>query len=94
MKVNDFLNIAKRIANDTPTRYQLGGLGEHDGIYFLFDCAGLIKSIIYGFNFDYSQYRGGAIYESNGLPDVGSDRLFNEYCYNILRFTRSKIWES
>lgn len=94
MKVNDFTNILKRLANDTPTRYQGGGVGQHDGNTFLFDCGGLIKSIIWGFNFDYSQYRGGAVYQSNGLPDVGCDRLFNEYCYDkSTDFTKIEVGE-
>lgn len=94
MKVNDFINKLKRLANDTPTQYRGGGVGQHEGKTFLFDCGGLIKSIIWGFNFDYSQYRGGAIYQSNGLPDVGCDRLFNEYCYDkSTDFTKIEVGE-
>lgn len=82
MKVNDFISTARKIANDTPTRYSLGGVGQHEGDTFLFDCVGLIKSILWGFDFDYSQYRGGAIYASNGVPDVDCDDFFNNYCYD------------
>ena len=83
MKVNEFLNIARKIANETPTKYKLGGVGQHEGKKFLFDCGGLIKSILWGFNFDYSQYRGGAIYESNGVEDKGCNDFFDEYCYDV-----------
>lgn len=83
MKVNEFLNIARKIANETPTKYKLGGVGQHEGKTFLFDCGGLIKSILWGFNFDYSQYRGGAIYESNGVEDKGCNDFFDEYCYDV-----------
>ena len=82
MKCNDFMNTARRIANETPTRYMGGGVGQHDGDTFLFDCGGLIKSILWGFCFDYNQYRGGAIYGSNGVPDVDCDTFFNSYCYD------------
>ena len=83
MERKDFINILLRLANETPTKYMLGGVGQNDGYNFLFDCAGLIKSVWWGFNFDYSKYRGGAIYQNNGLPDVGADSLFINYCYDI-----------
>lgn len=94
MKCNDFMNTARRIANETPTRYMGGGVGQHDGNTFLFDCGGLIKSILWGFNFDYSQYRGGAIYESNGVPDVDCDTMFNSYCHDKSNdFTNIQVGE-
>ena len=94
MEVIEFINTLKRLALDTPTRYLLGATGQHDGDTFLFDCCTLIKCIIWGFDFDYSKYRGGAIYESNGLPDVGANRLFIDYCYNIsFDFTNIEVGE-
>ena len=94
MKLEDFINTLKRLAYDTPTKYKLGGVGQHEGDTFLFDCGGAIKSTVWGFCFDYSQYRGGAIYQSNGLPDVGCDTLFNDYCYDkSTDFTKIDVGE-
>lgn len=40
---------------------------------FYFDCIGLIKSILWGWNGDNSKTYGGAKYASNGVPDIGAD---------------------
>lgn len=82
MELKEFMETATRIACDTPTQYMSGGVGQHRERYFLFDCIGLIKSILWGFNFDYDQYRGGAIYESNSVPDLNADDFFNQCCYD------------
>lgn len=85
MKVQDFIDKAIRLADETPTKYKSGGgigIGQNDGKNFLFDCGGLIKSLLWGFNFDYSQYLGGAIYLSNGVPDKDCDTFFENYCYD------------
>lgn len=37
--------------------------------YFMFDCMGLVKGVIWGFSGDPKKEFGGAEYESNGLPD-------------------------
>lgn len=77
----EFIDIAKRIATDIPTRYQLGGWGQQqDGIY-LFDCVCLIKSILWGFNFSTGGH-GGAVYLANGVPDINANRMI-EVCNNI-----------
>lgn len=83
MKKEEFLATARKIATETHTRYELGGVGQYRDGVFLFDCCGLPKSIIWGFDFDKNASRGGAIYKSNGLDDVGANRLFEEYCYDI-----------
>ena len=82
MQKQQFIDTAVKIATETPTRYELGGVGQYRDDAFLFDCVGLIKSIIWGFDFDKNASRGGAIYKSNGLDDVGANRLFEEYCYD------------
>ena len=38
--------------------------------YFGFDCICLIKGILWGWNGNLSATNGGAVYESNGVPDV------------------------
>lgn len=94
MKVQDFVDKAIRLADKEETKYRGGGVGQHEGKIWLFDCGGLIKSLLWGFNFDYSQYRGGAIYKSNGVPDVDCDVFFRDYCYDkSTDFTNIEIGE-
>ena len=82
MKVEQFCNTANDIATKYRTQYRLGGIGEHSGDLWYFDCVGLIKSIIWGWCGDQRYSRGGAVYASNGLPDVGANQLFSDYCYD------------
>lgn len=50
---------------------------------FGFDCCGLIKGIIWGFDADQGEYGGGAVYASNGLPDVNQDGLLEYYSKDV-----------
>lgn len=47
--------------------------------YFGFDCVNLIKAILWGWNGDKSKSHGGAVYASNGVPDIGADTMIS-YC--------------
>lgn len=47
---------------------------------FFFDCAGLIKGILWGWNANTSKVYGGAVYKSNGVPDTGN---LIGYCSNV-----------
>ncbi len=86
-----FISIAKRLL-DTPTKYHLGGWGEQEDGYYLFDCVCLIKSILWGFDFKIGGH-GGAIYLANGVPDVGANRLI-DLCYDIsYDFSKIEIGE-
>ena len=40
-----------------------------------FDCCGLIKGILWGWDGDLTANYGGAEYASNGVPDLGADQL-------------------
>ena len=42
---------------------------------FYFDCVGLIKSILWGWNGDPNKSYGGAKYATNGVPDIGADAM-------------------
>lgn len=44
---------------------------------FGFDCVCLIKGILWGWNADVNKQYGGAVYKSNGVPDVGADGIVN-----------------
>lgn len=48
-------------------------LGQSKAFYF--DCVGLIKCILWGWNGDASKSRGGAVYASNGVPDTSADGM-------------------
>lgn|SRR5574344_35284 len=80
MNNSKFVNIAKEISNSN-TRYQLGGWGNQDNGVYLFDCVCLLKSILWGFDFERGSH-GGAIYESNNVPDIGADEMINR-CNDI-----------
>ena len=42
---------------------------------FGFDCVCLIKGILWGWNGDQNKTYGGAVYASNGVPDIGADQM-------------------
>ncbi|NLY92344.1 MAG: hypothetical protein GX081_12165 [Firmicutes bacterium] len=46
-----------------------------DRDYFAFDCVGLIKGILWGWNGDPTKAHGGAKYKANGVPDLSADQL-------------------
>lgn len=47
---------------------------------FGFDCVNLLKGIFWGWNGDKNKTYGGAKYESNGVPDVNANGMFDKYC--------------
>lgn len=87
MKVDQFCRTAEDIARNYKTQYKLGGVGEHNGDLWYFDCVGLPKAIIWGWCGDLNYSRGGVVFpasgqEVNGLPDVGANKMFEDYCYD------------
>lgn len=53
-----------------------------DPATFGFDCCGLIKGVIWGFDGSLKKTYGGAEYKSNGLDDLNEKGIFN-ICKNI-----------
>ena len=49
---------------------------------FAFDCVNLIKGILWGWDGDTKKTYGGAVYGSNGVPDVGADGMMS-YCTDV-----------
>lgn len=49
---------------------------------FGFDCVCLIKGILWGWNADVNKTYGGAVYASNGVPDIGDSQIIKE-CKNV-----------
>lgn len=43
-----------------------------------FDCIGLIKGVLWGFNDDMGKTYGGAVYASNGVPDLSADAMIGK----------------
>ncbi len=40
-----------------------------------FDCVGLVKGVLWGWDGDESKVYGGAVYASNGVPDLSADAM-------------------
>ncbi len=49
---------------------------------FGFDCVCLIKGVLWGWNGNKNHIYGGAVYGSNGVPDIGADEMI-QYCKEI-----------
>lgn len=47
-----------------------------------FDCIGLIKGVLWGWNGDTEKVYGGAVYASNGVPDLSADAMIGK-CSNV-----------
>lgn len=45
---------------------------------FGFDCVNLIKALLWGWNGDVNAPYGGAVYRSNGVPDINDDMMIRE----------------
>lgn len=50
--------------------------------YWCFDCSGLIKAVLWGWNGKKDVKNGGAIYKSNGVPDISANSMIKK-CNNI-----------
>ena len=82
MKVNEFIDKLE-LALKEPSKYQSGGWGKWDGKYWNWDCICLIKGILWGWEADKNKPRGGgAVYTSNGVPDIGENSMINQ-CKNV-----------
>ena len=51
-------------------------------VVWSFDCVNMIKGILWGWNGDTSKNNGGAVYTSNGVPDVSANGMIN-LCKNV-----------
>lgn len=48
---------------------------------FFFDCCGMVKAILWGFDWSKNKTYGGATYKSNGVPDFNENEITN--CLNV-----------
>ena len=59
---------------------------------FGFDCVGLIKSVLWGYNSDKHKKYGGAVYQSNGVPDINADSII-KVCNPTSDFSTIEVGE-
>lgn len=62
--------------------------------YFGFDCVGLIKGVLWGWNGDTSKTYGGAKYASNGVPDISADGMLTKLLDVSSDFSKIEIGEA
>ena len=93
MKLDHFISQLV-LAYEQPTVYQKGGWGKWNGSKWGFDCVCYIKAILWGWNNDKSKPRGGgAVYASNGVPDIGTEQMIG-VCSNVSTdFSNIKVGE-
>ena len=46
-----------------------------DDATFGFDCVGLVKALLWGWEANRGNHYGGAVYGSNGVPDINADQM-------------------
>ena len=61
---------------------------------FGFDCVCLIKGILWGWNGDTSKKYGGALYKSNGVPDVSANGMIEKCSGLSTDFSKIEIGEA
>ena len=72
----------ERYCKNSPDLKKIITKRAEEGNCFAFDCIGLIKGILWGWNADPNAIYGGANYASNGIPDTGTSGIL-KYCYDI-----------
>ena len=61
---------------------------------FGFDCVGLIKALLWGWNGDTAKGYGGARYVSNGVPDINADTMFSRCTKRTGSFSTIEVGEA
>jgi len=62
--------------------------------YFAFDCVCLIKAILWGWNGDTNKTYGGAVYTSNGVPDIDANTMIYRSLNVSTDFSKIEIGEA
>lgn len=82
--------------NKQPSRAQM--IRNASANTFGFDCVCLIKGILWGWNGNLKAKNGGAVYASNGVPDIDADQMIRQ-CkhvstdFNLIR-AGEVVWKS
>ena len=61
---------------------------------FGFDCVGLIKGILWGWNGGKTKTYGGATYKVNGVPDIGANAMINKCSDLSTDFSKIEVGEA
>ena len=61
---------------------------------FGFDCSNLIKGVLWGWNGDKSKSHGGAVYASNGVPDINADTMITKCTSLSTNFNNIEVGEA
>lgn len=61
---------------------------------FGFDCVCLIKGVLWGWSGDKNKVYGGATYQSNGVPDIDCDVMFNKCSGISSDFSKIEVGEA
>lgn len=75
-------NKQRLIAKNDFNRTYASIINAQDADTFAFDCICLIKAILWGWNADTSDVNGGAVYGSNGVPDIGENTMIQR-CLDV-----------
>ena len=78
--------------NKQPSRTKMIQAASADT--FGFDCVCLIKGILWGWNGNKKRTYGGATYASNGVPDIGADRMISKCSDISTNFSKIEIGEA
>lgn len=62
--------------------------------YWGFDCVGLIKGILWGWNGNRSKSYGGAVYQANGVPDSSANTIFKKCTEQSSDFSNVEVGEA
>lgn len=73
---------------------QLKAMTKLSYVVWGFDCVCMIKAILWGFNADTSKTTGGAVYNSNNVPDISANDMIKR-CNNVSTdFSKIEIGEA
>ena len=61
---------------------------------FGFDCVNLIKALLWGWNGDTNAKYGGAVYQSNGVPDIDESAMINACSGVSTNFSNIQVGEA
>lgn len=62
--------------------------------YFGFDCVNLIKGILWGWNGDSTKSNGGAVYNSNNVPDLSANMMIDKCIGVSTNFANIEVGEA
>ena len=80
--------------NKTTEMIQKVNNAVQKGNVFGFDCVCLLKGVLWGWNGDKSATYGGAVYKSNGVPDINADSMFKTCTGASSDFSKIEVGEA